>query len=188
MLLYLRINSRTENDKFSLLNVKYTLHYDVYTSQILVMNSRFLLPHKYRLTGWIILIPFLILGILSVHLDYEIPWLGVRVSIPGSFGEGFFQDSDYENFTNEVAALGVLIGLLFIAFSREKIEDEYIAKLRLDSLLVAVLGNYLLLFLAIVLLYGFNFFYALVYNMYTVLILFIARFHWVKRGLKHEEV
>ncbi len=152
------------------------------------MKSRFLLPPRYRLVGWLILVPFLVLGILSVHLDYEVPWLGVNVSIPGSFGEGFFEDSDYENFTNEIAAIGVLIGLLFIAFSKEKVEDEYIAKLRLDSLLVAVLGNYALLFLAIVFLYGFNFFYALVYNMYTVLILFIARFYWVKRGLNHEEL
>ena len=145
------------------------------------MKTRFLLPHAYRKLGWIILIPFIILGVLSVHLEYEIAWLGAHISIPGSFGSQIFGESDYENFTNELAAIGVLIGLLCIAFSKEKIEDEFIGKLRLDSLMVAVLGNYALLFLAIVLLYGFNFFFALVYNMYTTLILFIARFYWVKR-------
>ena len=145
------------------------------------MKSRFLLPNKYRRIGWIILIPFLVLGILSVHMDYEIGWLSFKLR-PES---GMFDNPEFENFTNELAAIGVMIGLIFIAFAREKVEDVYIMKLRLDSLVVAVLVNYLLLLLAILFLYGFGFFYALVYNMYTILILFIARFTWVKmRQLK----
>ncbi len=152
------------------------------------MESRFLIAYKYRRIGWIILIPFLILGLLSVHLDYQIAWLGADINIPGAFGDVLFDEPTHENFTNELAAIGVLIGLLMIAFSREKVEDEYIAKLRLDSLMLAVLGSYALLLVAIVFLYGFLFFYALVYNMYTVLILFIARFNWVKRRLNRSEV
>ncbi len=152
------------------------------------MESRFLIAHKYRRIGWFVLIPCLILGVLSVHLDYEIAWLGMNISIPGAFGDVLFDEPTRENFTNELAAIGVLVGLLMIAFSREKVEDEYIAKLRLDSLMLAVLGSYALLFVAIVFLYGFLFFYALVYNMYTVLILFIARFYWVKRKLNHSEL
>jgi len=74
----------------------------------------------------------------------------------------------------------VLIGLIFIAFSREKIEDEFMMKLRLESLVAVVLISYSLLLLAILFVYGFGFFVALIYNMYTVLIIFIARFYWVK--------
>ena len=136
------------------------------------MKNRFLLPVHYRNIGWIIFIPFLILGILGLHMEFEFEWL--------SSGPETFFSLKNENFTDELAAIGVLIGLIFIAFAREKVEDEFIMKLRLESLVVAVLVNYLLLFFAILFVYGLDFIYVWVYNMYTVLILFIARFYWVK--------
>ena len=142
------------------------------------MKSRFLLPPHYRKIGWAIFIPFLILGILSIHMDFEFEWLSFKIRQQTS---GFLDNPEIENFTNELAAIGVLIGLIFIAFCREKIEDEFMMKLRLESLVVAVLVNYGLLLLAILFVYGLGFFLALVYNMYTVLIIFIARFYWVKR-------
>lgn len=140
------------------------------------MKSRFLLPHHYRKIGWIIFIPFLVLGVLSLHMDFVFDWLEFHIREGG----GFLDNNGVENFTNELAAVGVLIGLIFIAFTREKEEDEFMMKLRLDSLVVAVLVNYALLFLAILFVYGLDFIYVWVYNMYTVLILFIARFYWVK--------
>ena len=141
------------------------------------MKNRFLLPAHYRKIGWVIFIPFLVLGIFSLHMEFQSDWLDFRVR---SKGGGWFDNSEIENFTNELASIGVLIGLIFIAFAREKVEDEFIMKLRLESLVVAVLVNYLLLFFAILLVYGADFIYVWVYNMYTVLILFIARFYWVK--------
>jgi hypothetical protein len=136
------------------------------------MKSRFLLPAHYRKIGWVIFIPFLVLGIASLHMDFQFDWL--QVNRDKSFFDG------NTNFTDEIAAIGVLIGLIFVAFSREQIEDEFVMQLRLDSLVVAVLINYALLFLAILFVYGMDFIYVWVYNMYTVLILFIARFYWVK--------
>ncbi len=139
------------------------------------MKSRFLLPNSYRKIGWVIFIPFLILGVFSLHMDFEFDWLAFTIR-----EDGGFLGNTSENFTNELAAIGVLIGLIFIAFSREKEEDEFMMKLRLDSLVVAVLVNYGLLFFAIIFVYGLDFIYVWVYNMYTVLIFFIARFYWVK--------
>ena len=141
------------------------------------MKSKFLLPTHYRRIGWIIFIPFLILGIFSLHMEFEFDWLDFRMRAGG----GMFDNPEIENFTNELASIGVLIGLIFIAFTREKVEDEFMMKLRLESLMVAVLANYVLLFFAILFVYGLDFIYVWVYNMYTVLILFIARFYWVKR-------
>ena len=140
------------------------------------MQSRFLLPTHYRRIGWFIFIPFMILGIFSLHMDFEFSWLDFKLRTNG----GLFDNPEIENFTNELASIGVLIGLIFIAFAREKVEDEFMMKLRLDSLVVAVLINYVLLFFAILLVYGMDFIFVWVYNMYTVLILFIARFYWVK--------
>lgn len=140
------------------------------------MENRFLIPHKYKQIGWVLLIPSVVLGIATIHWDFEFAFLELPFRGSGSL----FDKSEYENFTNEIAAIGALAGLMCIAFAREKIEDEFIRKLRMESLMVAVILNYLLLFLAIVFVYGWDFFLVLVYNMYTVLILFIARFSWIK--------
>ena len=61
----------------------------------------------------------------------------------------------------------------------EKNEDEYIAGLRLSSLLWAVCVSYLLLLIAFVLVYGTPFLNVMVYNMFTVLIIFIIRFNYL---------
>jgi FlaA1/EpsC-like NDP-sugar epimerase len=140
------------------------------------MKSRFLLPNHYRKIGWFIFIPFLILGIFSLHMEFEFDWLSFKIRPEA----GFLDNLEFENFTNELAGIGVLVGLVFIAFAREKVEDEFMMKLRLESLVAAVLISYALLFLTILFVYGFEFLIALVYNVYTVLIIFIARFYWVK--------
>ena len=74
---------------------------------------------------------------------------------------------------------GIITGLLLIAFSREKHEDEFISRIRLESLQWAVLINYLLLIVSAFLVYGFSFMDVMMYNMLTVLIIFIVRFHLV---------
>jgi len=69
------------------------------------------------------------------------------------------------------------VALLFIAFAREKQEDEFIGRLRLESLQWAVLVNYILLLLATWLIHGFSYIDVMMYNMLTILIFFILRFH-----------
>jgi hypothetical protein len=69
--------------------------------------------------------------------------------------------------------------LLFIAFAREKQEDEFIGKLRLESLQWAVLFNYALLLLATWLIHGLGYIDVMMYNMLTILLFFIIRFHVV---------
>ena len=80
------------------------------------------------------------------------------------------------NLTDELAALGAIIGLLLIAFSKEKVEDEMISQLRLESLQWAVYVNYLVLGVLILLVHGGLFFSVMIYNLFTVLIVFIIRF------------
>ncbi len=77
--------------------------------------------------------------------------------------------------------LGVIfiLGALMVAFSKEKIEDEFIAELRLSSMLWAVLVSYILLLLAFILVYGVVFLDVMVCNMFTVLLIFIIRFNYL---------
>lgn len=133
-----------------------------------------LFPHSFQRIGWILLIPFLTLGIANMFFEYNASWLQFRIS-KGNELE-FFSS---HNFTDELAAVGLIISLVFIAFSKEKIEDEAIQFFRLEALQWAVYANYLVLIISILSVYGSTFFQVMTYNMFTVLIIFILRFRYV---------
>lgn len=154
------------------------------------MEPRFLFPHRYKIVGWLLAIPSLTLGLfvligdfsfdfLTIHLPFEYIFTDTFTNTSGQ-GNGSISDSvSVLNFTDEIAAIGSIIGLLFIAFSRVKIEDEYVSKTRLESLQWAIYLNFALLILAIIFIHGMAFFSVIVYNMFTPLILFIIRFHYI---------
>lgn len=137
------------------------------------MKNRFLFPHHYRRLGWFIFIPSLILGLACMYGDFSFDFLDLNLK----FGkQGNMLNSGTLNFTDELASIGLIISLLFIAFSKEKIEDERIAHLRLESLQFAVYLNYAILSLQILLVHNTAFFDIMVYNMFSMLLLFIIRF------------
>lgn len=138
------------------------------------MNKSLLIPNRYKKIGFWIFLIFLVFGLLVRFADLQLPFLTIpRV-------EKSILD-DMINLTDELALTGIIIGLLFIAFSREKVEDEFISKMRLESLQWAVLINYILLIVATWLVHGFAYIDVMMYNMLTVLIIFIIRFHYTLR-------
>ena len=154
------------------------------------MEPRFLFPHRYKLIGWLLAIPSLILGLFVLIGDFYFDFL--TISLPfkyvfsdtfgSSSGTGFGHVNDEVsilNFTDEIAAIGTIVGMLLVAFSKVKTEDEYVSKTRLESLQWAIYLNFLLLILAIIFIHGMAFFSVIVYNMFTPLILFIIRFHYI---------
>ena len=50
------------------------------------------------------------------------------------------KDIEYNDLLNRVAKTGMILGLLLISLSKEKIEDELIVKLRMQSYNYAVIG------------------------------------------------
>ena len=135
------------------------------------MKTKLLLPVKYKLIGTILLIPCMVVGLLNVYSEFQFSFLTVRNTKIFDLSDG--------NLTNELALSGVIIGLLMIAFAKEKYEDEFINRIRLESWQWAVLINYGLLFVATWAIYGMEYFQVMIYNMLTVLIIFIIRFHWL---------
>ncbi len=132
-----------------------------------------LFPHSWQKAGYIILPLFLAIGVAYLFFDYNIPWLQYKHNPQNVFD---FSDN---NFTDEVASLGMIVSLLLIAFSKEKTEDEMIQFIRLESLHWAVYANYLVLALCIIFVYGGLFFHVMIWNMFTVLIIFIVRFKYL---------
>jgi hypothetical protein len=84
-----------------------------------------------------------------------------------------------QNLTDELALSGLIISLLMIAFARERHEDEFINHTRLESWQWAVLINFLLLLVATWVFYDESFIDVMMYNLLTILIIFIIRFNWV---------
>jgi hypothetical protein len=90
------------------------------------------------------------------------------------------------NILNEIVGVLIILSSIFVAFSKEKEEDEYISKIRLESLVWAVYVNYGILLISLLFIYDFSFLYVMIFNMFTVIIFFIIRFYWQLNKLKNE--
>lgn len=154
------------------------------------MESRYLFPHSWKKWGWILTILGLIPGIPSTFFGYELPVFEIQQKNFGTVS-GLFSNWPPDNLSNTIAGILLIIGLILVSFSKVKIEDEFSIRIRLESLQWAVYINYGLLLLAFIFVYGFNFLDVMVYNMFTILIIFIIRFHWSiyrqKRLLQNEK-
>lgn len=157
------------------------------------MKTNYLLPNKYKSFGWILFVIGIIGGIFIYMAGYESDALTIKVlSIyyePFFLGnnKGFFKIIE-NSILDELIAIAIIIGGLLVGFSKEKVEDEFIYKLRKDSLVWAIIFNYAVLIITIIFVYDFTFFDVLVFNMFTPLIFFIVRFNFLKRkSLSYEE-
>ena len=130
-----------------------------------------LLPHPLKKIGWILLLPGLIPGILKGYLLRDIRWLSY---VTNAVYENVFVDM-----MNTVLICGMLIGALLVVFSREKQEDAFIQNLRLSSFGRAVLVNYLILPVCVLLFYGRGFLNVFAVNMFTTLLMYIVRFNYL---------
>lgn len=143
------------------------------------MKSYLLLPQRFRWFGVLLFIPSLVLGILWRFNELQLSFLTLSIAPKRLFSDDGFLQNEKINLTDEVAITGIIVGLLFIAFARQPREDEFIHQTRLESWQWSVLINYGLLLLATWLIHGMSFIDVMMYNMLTVLIIFILRFYWV---------
>ena len=143
------------------------------------MKTRYLLPNKFKKVGWLLFVPSLILGLILFFNDFEFPnW---NVNVFSIFKEKLFKTNllKNHNILIEISAIFIIIGGILVGFTKEKKEDEYIEKIRVESLIWATYVNYIVLFLAIILLFDFTFLNFMVINMFTLLLFFIIRFNFL---------
>ncbi len=153
------------------------------------MKQTLLLPSRFKTIGWFILIPATIAGIFLIATEYEANWLTTKVFAIFNDDLFFGNNKAYglgKNFTvittdvtNTLVGLLFIVGGIMVSFAKEKREDEFIANLRLSSLMWSVWVNYALLLLCLIFVWGLAFFNVMVYNMFTILIIFIIRFNYI---------
>lgn len=147
------------------------------------MKTHFLFPNRFKIFGWILFIPSLIMFIVTSIFNIDIDkYMNIKVFAiyEETIGEkpGFFKIIE-DSFSYELITISIIIGGLLICFSKLKNEDEYISKIRYESLVWATYFNYFLILFFTLFLYGMPFLNVIVYNIYTVLIFFMIRFHYL---------
>ena len=130
--------------------------------------KQLLFPHKFQKTGWII---FAIGTILGAYI--------------------LISDLCTNSYVNNIAIISIVIGAILATCSQEKIEDEMTQHIRLNSLLIAMYINYALLIISSLLVYSLDFLYVMMYNMFTILLIFMVVFRYkiwrAKKGAENEE-
>ena len=137
------------------------------------MRTNYLFPFKSRYIG---------IGLILLHIPIKFLWDALypgdhHQSQPPSAGGSFLLSPPHLFFIG--TTLMVLIGLFLIAFSRERIEDEQIIQLRLDSLRWAIYLNYAILLFSLLFTDGGESDHILLLNIWLPLLFFILRFQWV---------
>lgn len=127
-----------------------------------------LFPHSFQRIGWIIFALGIALGAYAVFKGFN-----------GSYT------------MNNITIISIIVGGVLATCSCEKIEDEMTQQLRLNALLMALYINYAALIVCSLLVYDMDFLNVMIYNMFTILLIFMIVFRWkiwrMKKALKNEE-
>lgn len=155
------------------------------------MKTQYLLPHGWKKLGWVLFILGIIGGAIFIAngtAPEMFQWKAFAIVNKPLIGEFQFLGLVENNLFDEIISLLIISGGLMIAFSRELIEDEFVAKIRTESLLWATYLNYGILIVSLLFVFGGTFFTVLIFNMFTLLIFFVIRFKWMlhksKKGVE----
>ena len=84
---------------------------------------------------------------------------------------------------DEIFTLLIIVSGLINSFSKEKIEDELISRIRLESLSLSLFISFGLIIISTFLVYNLNYMYVLVFNLFLIIFLFNLLFKF--RLFKH---
>ena len=116
-----------------------------------------LFPRSFRLVGWIVFVPAIIMGILIVS---------GRCALTGVA----------ETVENDAVIIGIALGAVFIVCSKEAREDEMTRSIRLSALLNALYVYVVLLIASTLLINGVAFFQFMVVNLVLLPVIYVVMF------------
>lgn len=152
------------------------------------MKKNYLLPHRYMKIGLFMLVPFFIMACID--------FLGMASSIEISFpyiyndlltSRHWFGIANGEDVFMEIWMLGVFSSLIFIALSKEKVEDEMIMQIRLQSMLFSLRCTAVIFIFETIFFFGFAYVYCLGALFYIFLIVSVLKFRYVLHKLNKIE-
>lgn len=155
--------------------------------QTIDFKHYFLLPNKFKVVGWVLLIPGIFLTILRFYFELKPEFLDIKMFTLYSsyFKVKYFTIID-NNYSEEITGLLVFLGLFFIAFTKEKVENQNILLIRLQALLLSLFVNSSFTIIALLFIFGLGFVQYLIINLYLIFIIYIIAFRYYLR--KHKNV
>lgn len=119
-----------------------------------------LLPHGFRLPGFVLLIAGSVFGIMHFMFDIKPKFLTMKVYAIYSeyLGDKYFHFIR-DNMSEELVGVLMVLGIWMVALSREKVETEELATARSRAFVISGYLQLFLLVFALLLTYGIAFLY-----------------------------
>lgn len=146
----------------------------------------YLFDNKYKKISGLVFYLTSIIGfyLLITDIIFNLFTLNVYSLFSESFSDLTYGGGWIENgLGDEIFTTIIIISGLINSFCKEKIEDELISKIRLESLTMSLFISYGLVIISTFLIYNLYYMYVLVFNLFIILILFNLIFSY--RLYKH---
>ena len=146
------------------------------------MKKNYLFPHQFRMIGLV-----LVIVAVALYVAEKIWFPNFSFKLPALYYDGAFEFMDddpaphgfFVMATTTILSIIIpilTIGLIFIGFSKEKMEDEFVTHVREQSLVWATYITAALFILATLLVYGMPYIIVPYLVFFIFLILFIIKF------------
>ncbi len=160
-------------------------------NKLKTMKKDYLFPYRFKWIGWSLFLPFALLFFVGPMCTNAID--DDLISFPTLVIEvGFQHDAELfagvqrEGMFDEICIVAMSLGLLFVAFARERDEDEYVEHLRLHSFVWAIKANTVLLILGTWFFFGAFYLWFLLFWLFSLFLIYIAKFQWELRKMRKE--
>ena len=150
-------------------------------------NMSYLFSNKFKKTSGVVFYLSILVGLFLLLTDriqdifvvnvfsiFSYEWFGSEQT-----GFGWIENG----LGDEIFTLLIIVSGLINSFSKEKIEDELISRIRLESLSLSVFISFGLIIISTFLVFDINYMYVLVFNLFLIILLFNLIFKF--RLFKH---
>lgn len=161
-------------------------------------STKFLLPSGYKKAGWwifgITVVLIIIHSIFQSQCDFSLNNIRELFGMEHLEGKGDFLSSSFgPNDDLLLTFIGILLIVagVFIGFSRNKEDDEFIEQLRYESLILSLYINSGIMLLCLIFVWGLPFLWVMMINIFSILYVFIfcfyLRLYLNKRSMRYEK-
>ena len=151
-------------------------------------NTKFLLPSRFKKTGWwifgITIVLIIFHSIFQSQCDFSLNNIRELFGMERLNGNGdlfsiFLSSSFGPNDDLLLTFIGILLIVagIFIGFSRNKEDDEFIEQLRYESLILSLYINSGIVLLCLIFVWGLPFLWVMMINIFSILYVFIICFY-----------
>jgi hypothetical protein len=159
----------------------YYLLYKAKKSKNLPSGNLFPFPSHIKKVGWVLLIPSGIMLVLVIFSLVEFTFLNTKIFViydPGFFSPKTIFGFVKTNISFQLFGILYLVGVVLVAFSKEKFEDEHIVKIRLESMSWAMFLNYYTMIFCFLFFWGMAITYVILLNLFALPLIFVLRFNY----------